>query len=55
MAIIYKHISGIVGTFYKKYKVTGRNYYTIMVNTLDGRRFYAPEHEWEIIGYRTGW
>lgn len=46
---VYKHMSGIVGTFYKKYRVTGTNYYTIMVNTFDGRQFYAPEHEWKII------
>ena len=43
---IYKHISGVIGTFHKKYRVTGTSYYTIMVNTFDGRQFYAPESEW---------
>lgn len=46
---IYKHISGVKGCFYKRYRVTGTNHYTIMVNTLDGRKFYAPESEWQII------
>ena len=46
---MYKHISGVIGIFYKKYRVTGTNYYTIMVETLDGRKFYAPENEWTII------
>lgn len=46
---IYKHTSGVEGTFYKRYRPTGLNYYYIMVNTLDGRRFYAPEKEWEIL------
>lgn len=47
--VIYRHISGVEGTFYKKYKSTGVRSYYIMVNTFDGRRFYAPEEEWEIV------
>ena len=47
--VIYQHISGVKGTFYKRYRPTGLSYHYIMVNTLDGRRFYAPEAEWEIL------
>ncbi|MDY0235084.1 MAG: hypothetical protein RBR71_03610 [Gudongella sp.] len=43
---LYKHKSGVIGTFNRRYRVTGTNYYTILVNTLDGRQFYAPESEW---------
>lgn len=46
---VYRHISGVEGTFHKKYRVTGTNYFTIMVNTPDGRQFYAPESEWTMI------
>ena len=46
---IYRHISGVEGTFYKRYRPTGLSYYYIMVDTFDGRRFYAPEKEWEIL------
>ena len=46
---IYKHISGVTGVFYKRYRVTGTSYFTIMVNTFDGRQFYAPESEWVVV------
>ena len=46
---IYRHISGVVGTFHKRYRATGDNHYTIMVDTLDGRKFYAPENQWYVI------
>lgn len=45
----YRHKSGVTGTFNKKYRVTGTWYFTIMIDTLDGRQFYAPEHEFTII------
>lgn len=44
----YMHNSGITGTFHKRYRATGDNYYTVMINTFDGRQFYAPEHEFTI-------
>lgn len=47
--VIYRHISGVKGTFYKRYRPTGLSYYYIMVDTFDGRKFYAPEKEWEIL------
>ncbi len=46
---IYEHLSGVKGYFNKKYRVTGTWYNTILVDTFDGRQFYAPEHEWKII------
>lgn len=46
---VYKHILGVTGTFHKRYRPTGSFEYYIMVNTFDGRQFYAPESQWEII------
>lgn len=44
--VIYEHKSGVIGTLDKTYRATGDVYYTIMVKTFTGRKFYAPEHEW---------
>lgn len=41
-------INGIEGEFIKKYWVTGRGYSTI-VKCNDGREYYAPSNEWELI------
>ena len=46
---IYMHISGVVGTFHKRYRPIGECECYIMVNTFDGRQFYAPESQWKII------
>lgn len=46
---VYRHISGVTGTFNKTYRPTGLQEYYIMVNTFDGRQFYAPESQWKII------
>jgi len=46
---MYRHRSGVIGTFNKKYRVTGTWYFTIMIDTTDGRQFYAPESEFIII------
>jgi len=45
----YIHISGVVGTFNRRYRASGTNYYTIIIDTFDGRQFYAPENEFNII------
>ena len=46
---IYRHKSGAVGTFFKRYRPAETNRCYIMVATFDGRNFYAPEEEWEIL------
>ena len=46
---LYIHTSGVRGYFHKRYRATGDSYYTIMIKTLDGRLFYAPEKEWTTI------
>ena len=45
---VYQHLSGVRGTFNKRYRVTGTSYYTILIDTFDGRQFYAPEKEFKI-------
>ena len=40
-----KHkLTGIVGTFVRRYKVTGRGDSTI-IKLADGRKYYAPTEE----------
>lgn len=46
---IYRHISWVTGTFNKRYRPTGSCECYIMANTFDGRKFYAPESEWELL------
>lgn len=40
--------NGITGMFLKRYKVTGCGY-SIIVECDDGRKFYAPEREFQKI------
>lgn len=50
LGLVARHTSGAEGMFCKRYRPTGSDCYYIMINTFDGRRFCAPESEWDLFG-----
>lgn len=50
---VYRHkLTGNVGTYVKEYKPTARPL-TMQIKLADGRIYYAPKHEFELVKNRS--